>query len=439
MICISATAQTFPADDAIHDILRRRIGADSGVGIIIGMIDRDGTRIISDGAPGIGRNHPLDGNTVFEIGSITKVFTSQILADMVARNEVQLSDPITRYLPPGVRAPAKDGRQITLLDLSTQTSGLPGLPANFEPADEENPYVDYTVDQLYEFLGTHVLRREPGKEYEYSNLGVGLLGHLLSLKAGKSYEELVTERILKPLGMNDTRITLTPDMRTRLAAGHNEIGDSVSNWDIPTLAGAGAFRSTMNDMLKFLAANLGTASAPLSDLYAMPHQVRRSTGTSGVDVGLGWHIFHKFGRDIVWHNGGTGGYRSFIGFDSARGMGIVALINLADGVDDIALHLLEEKFPLNKSEFTVATEVMQHYVGEYQLAPGFTIIVRRNGTHLMVQATGQQEFPIFATSETEFFLKAVDAQITFVPGTDGKTKALVLHQGGTDTEGKKIR
>ena len=156
---------------------------------------------------------PLDGNTVFEMGSISKVFTGALLADMVARGEVKLDDPIAKYLPQTVKVPSRNGRQITLLDLATQSSGLPRLPSNMRPADFSNPYADYSVQQLYEFLSGYSLTRDPGQRYEYSNLGVGLLGHVLALRAGKSYEEILKERILDPLGMNDTRVDATPSMK----------------------------------------------------------------------------------------------------------------------------------------------------------------------------------------------------------------------------------
>ena len=127
-----------------------------------------------------------------------------------------------------------------LLDLATQSSGLPRMPNNFHPKDEGNPYADYTVDQMYAFLSTYQLQRDIGSQYEYSNLGVGLLGHALALRAGRSYEDLVTERVLRPLGLNDTRIVLTPSMKSRLTPGHSPSGAVVPNWDLPTLAGAGA-------------------------------------------------------------------------------------------------------------------------------------------------------------------------------------------------------
>ena len=137
-------------------------------------------------------------SSVFEIGSITKVFTTSVLALMAATGDVSLDDPVTKFLPSTVTFP-ESGRPITLADIATQSSGLPRLPTNFSPADPSNPYADYSVDQMYEFLGGVRLTRAPGDSYEYSNLAMGLLGHVLALRAGTTYEAMVTDRLLVPI------------------------------------------------------------------------------------------------------------------------------------------------------------------------------------------------------------------------------------------------
>ena len=432
-----------PSDSAIRAILQDRIDTKRAVGIVAAILDHGRSRIYtagSSGAPGV----PLDGNTVFEIGSITKVFTASLLADMVARGEVKLDDPVAKYLPQSVRVPSRNGKQITLLDLATQSSGLPRMPNNFTPADNNNPYADYTVAQLYAFLSSYELPRDIGVQYEYSNLGVGLLGHALALRGGKTYEDLVTERILRPLGMSDTRIVLSPAMKARLAPGHSAGGSVVANWDLPTLAGAGALRSTANDMLKFLAANLDSTSAPLGRVLATTHFARRDVNGAQMRIGLNWHILSAFGLPVVWHNGGTGGYRTFIGFDEANKRGAVVLSNQSVSPDDIGFHLLDERSPLAPppstkvhTEIAVDPAVLDTYVGVYQLAPTFAITITREGASLYGQATGQPRFQLFAEAPTEFFLKDVDAQITFEKDPAGKVTRLILHQGGMDLPGLK--
>jgi serine-type D-Ala-D-Ala carboxypeptidase/endopeptidase len=246
---------------------------------------------------------------VFEIGSITKVFTSLLLADAVGRREVSLSDPIAKYLPADVRVPERGGRTIMLQDLATHTSGLPRLPDNMKPRDAANPYADYSAAKLYEFISTYQLTRDVGAQYEYSNIGAGLLGYLLAARAGMDYEALVRARITGPLGMRRTAIALSPEMKAHMAVGHSPLLEPVSNWDLPTLAGAGALRSTANDLLTFLAAALGYADTPLASALAAMTAVRRPTGTQGLEIALGWHVLTGAEREIVWHNGGTGGLR----------------------------------------------------------------------------------------------------------------------------------
>lgn len=341
--------QSDRSDAAVQTILQRRIDQEKqSVGIIVGLITPQGRKIISHGRMAQSDPRKPDENTVFEIGSISKVFTALLLADLVERGELKLNDPISKFLPKSVKVPSRNGKEITLIDLATHTSGLPRLPDNLKPQDIENPYADYTVEQLYDFLSRYRLTRDMGTEYEYSNLGAGLLGHILSLKSGMDYETLVTTRIAQPLQMNSTKIQLSAEMKSRFARGHNEIGQPVKNWDLPTLAGAGGLRSTTHDLLNFLAANLGLTKSNLSSTMQRTQTIQRQTGTPDLAIGLGWHILKKYGTEIIWHNGGTGGYHSFMGFDKKKQLGVVVLSNSSNSIDDIGLHLLEKQFPLTK-------------------------------------------------------------------------------------------
>lgn len=441
-------ASPFPPDSAVLSLLKQRVAEKRSAGIVVGLVEPDGsTRILAWGDPGPGQP-PLDGSSVFEIGSVTKVFTAALLADMARRGEVALDDPVQKHLPAGVTMPVRGGKQITLAMLSEQTSGLPRLPANLRPADPSNPYADYTVQQLYEFLSGYTLPRDPGTIYEYSNLGVGLLGHVLALRAGRSYEELLRERIWEPLGMSSTAITLGPPLRARLALGHDPSGAVAPNWDLPTLAGAGAIRSTAADMLRFLAAQLHPERGPLEEAMGRTHAKRASAGGAEMGIGLGWHLLHRDGDDVVWHNGGTGGYRSFTGFRPTTGTAVVVLTNSGGrGADDIGFHLLNPALPLApapapRTQFTAITlpaEVLERYVGTYELAPQFRIVVTREGDGLFAQPTGQGKVRLWPRTETEFFLREVDAQITFVRDPAAGTFSLVLHQGGNDVPGRKVQ
>jgi serine-type D-Ala-D-Ala carboxypeptidase/endopeptidase len=443
-----STPQTaMPTDAEIHDILVQRIDAmHRSVGIVVGVIDPGGRRIIAYGHLNQGDARVPDGDTVFEIGSITKVFTSLLLSDMVQRGEVALNDPVAKFLPPTVKMPQRNGKQITLVDLATHTSGLPRMPSNFAPKDMGNPYADYSDEQLYEFLSSYELKRDIGTQYEYSNLGGGLLGLAVARRAGMDYGSLVRTRICDPLGMNNTRVALTPEMQARLATGHDPMLKPVENWDLPSaFAGAGALRSTTNDMLTFLAANIGLTKTPLAPAMAVMLTVRRPTGVQDLEIALGWHIFTAHGKEIVWHNGGTGGYRSFIGFDLKSRVGITVLSNAEtpEGVDDIGHHLLDPEVPLMKppserKEISIDPKIFDGYVGNYQFAPGVIMSITRDGAHPFAQLTGQGQVEIFPEGEKDYFLKVVDAQLTFVTDSQGKATEIILHQNGIDQHAKRV-
>ncbi|MGA3039356.1 MAG: serine hydrolase [Bryobacteraceae bacterium] len=437
-VALVSTVSLRAADIAeIRSIMASRVDAGKAVGIVTGVIDAKGRQVIASGKVSLDNPQQPDGDTVYEIGSVTKVFTSLILADMIEKGEVKPDDPVAKFLPATVKVPSRNGRQITLLDLSMQVSGLPRLPDNMKPADPANPYADYDAPKLYDFLSRYTLTRDPGEKYEYSNLAVGLLGHALSLRAGMSYEELLRRRIFEPLGMNSTSITLSDAQKKRLAPGYDVSLKPVKNWDLDALAGAGAIRSTANDMLKFVAANLDLTDTPLKSAMHRMRSMKKETGAPDLEIGMAWHLLTKFDTQIWWHNGGTAGYRSFVGFDPAKKEGVVVLCNTFMDNDDLGRHVLESRYPVaairEHKEVAVDAAVLEKYVGEYALSPAFKIAVTREGSRLFAQATAQPRFEIFAEAESEFFLKVVDAQITFL--NDG----LILHQNGMDQKAKKVK
>lgn len=444
----AAGASSFPSDSAVLTIIRKRVEEERSAGIVVGMLDADGrTRIVAFGDPGAGKP-PLDGRTVFEIGSISKVFTATVLAELVQEGKVRLDDPAQKYLPAGVQIPTRNGKAITLGNLSEQNSGLPRMPTNLHPANPQNPYADYTVAQMYDFLSHYELTRDPGAQFEYSNLGVGLLGHVLSLATGKPYAALEHERVWDPLRMANTAIELTPEMRAHMAVGHDEHGNVTENWDLPTLAGAGAIRSTTIDMLKFADANLHPERGLLERAMAFAQRVRAPTDNPNASIGLNWFIVHAGSDTIVWHNGGTGGFRTFLGLEPSRKVAVVVMTNSGgEGADDIGMHLLEPSLPLMpraappklRTAIDVPSATLARYVGSYPLTPTFVIDVTLVGNALYERATGQQALRLWPESETEFFLKEVDAQITFVRDAHGSVTALVLHQNGQNQNAPKVR
>lgn len=450
IVVITGFGQQSGLSDEVIKTIKSRIEGGNNVGVVVGIIDKNGPRYYAYGKVSLDDDLVPNEHTVFEIGSISKVFTSILLADMAKNNELKIDDSAQKYLPDNVKVPKRNDKQIRLSHLATHTSGLPRLPDNMNPANPNNPYADYSVKQMYDFLSNHTLRRDIGAKYEYSNLAVGLLGHILALKNGTSYEKLMKTRIADVIGLDETRITLTSDMQQHLAKGYsNEM--EAENWDLPTLAGAGAIRSTAYDMLRFLEANIGLEKTPLYSAMKLTHKPRENTGPGGVKIGLGWHIKNSNGKEVVWHNGGTGGYRSFAGFVRKDNTGVVVLTNSIEKVDDIGFHLLDSSNPMRKlkpsatamlrrtvdKNIKVETETLKTYLGEYQLAPAFSITITIDGDRLFAQATGQGRHQIFPISKTKFFYKVVDAQITFNSNASGKVESLTLHQNGLDMPGMK--
>ena len=441
MLCLvvvavgAARAQGIPIPDDVKANVRARVDNGWSVGYVVGVVDAAGTRYFSYGTTTRSGGQPVTERTVYEIGSITKIFTAVALADMAIKGEVGLDDPVQRCLPSdSVHMPSRDGKEITLRLLSGQRSGLPRMPSNFTPPDMSNPYVGYSPSLMYQFLNGYALPRDPGASYEYSNLGVTLLGFALARRAGaRSYEDLVLARVIRPLGLGDTRVTLTPELRARLAHGH--AGEQeVANWDFdPMLGGAGALRSTAADLAKLLAAAMGLAHTPLDSAFRLTEAIEYDAGAT-MQIGLGWHVAGRDTAMIWWHNGGTGGYHSFIGFDPRRKVGVVVLSNSTQGGDDVGYHILNPAMPMMTVRVAIAmpAESLDAYVGTYRFAPTFGITIRRNGTGLEAQATGQGANPIYPSARDEFFFKVVEAQISFQRDSTGRVTRLVLHQGGRD-------
>jgi len=285
--------------------------------------------------------------TVYEIGSITKTFTTTMLVMLERDGKLKINDPVQNYLPAGVTihnfsstAPVK------LLHLATQTSGLPRLPTNLftdTKTDQRNPYKNYTEEDLFTFVNNYIPEYEPGQKYLYSNTGMGLLGDLMVHASGKSYEELLHNYLVDSLGMTMTSTKLTADMQKNLAKPYNEKGEPTLNWDFDAITGAGAIKSNMSDMIKYLAFQMGkTEKLEFKEGLRLMQTRRFETDVQNTAIGMGWHISETmWDRTVIWHNGGTGGYASFVGFIPETNSGVVVLSNQANSVDGVAIEILK--------------------------------------------------------------------------------------------------
>jgi serine-type D-Ala-D-Ala carboxypeptidase/endopeptidase len=286
---------------------------------------------------------PVDAHSIFEIGSVTKVFTATLLADMAEQGLVRLDDPIQQYLPDDVRVPVR-GRPITFCDLATQTSGLPRLPPGLLRRSlrrRHDPYAGFSELALVAALAKTRLKSAPAERLRYSSFGFGLLGYLLARRAGMSYEQLIRDRICTPLGLADTSTEVADEASERFADGHNRRGRSVPHWHLGALAGAGGLRSTVDDLLRVLELQLAVPATRLARGARETHGARATRGK--LHQGLGWVSLPLRGdtHRVLWHNGGTGGFRSFLGFVPDTGVGVVVLSNSARSVDAVGFRILE--------------------------------------------------------------------------------------------------
>lgn len=331
--------------DVVDFLAERAMRSGRRIGLVVGCLAGDEQRVVGYGRLCRDAQDPPDGGTVFEIGSITKVFTGLLLADLAEEGIVGLDAPLASYLPASVRVPAFGDRPLTLGDLASHAGGLRRDPKGTLRrwlGDRRNPYAALSVAELYAGLARTRLRRRPGERVKYSNLGAGLLGDALARAAGQSYEELVRERICVPLGMRDTVVTLTGEQTARLATGHTRRGRSAAPFQLPALVGAGALRSTATDMLSLLRANLDPGQTPLAAQIERT-QLPRLGAAKRLEVGLGWLIARPPGAagPMLWHNGGTSGFRSFCAAAREAGTAVVVLSNTARSVDRLGLRLLK--------------------------------------------------------------------------------------------------
>lgn len=370
------SSSTLKITDRIKGLINALVDKNkTNAAIAIGFIDPNGTQFYGHGKISNTNITTVDQNTIFAIGSITKVFTTTILADMVNQGLIKLDDPIERYLPSNIKVPQYKGHKITIEDLATHTSGLSNWPSNYCPSFDPtttafqhsiqyrtnlmNCTKNYTFDNFYQALSNTTLSREPGSKFDYSNFGMGLLGHILTLKSNmSSYDELLSKRVLDVLDMNSTNIGLSNTQKSRLAIGHFNGGQELPTWDAsnPIASGPG-LHSTISDMLKFVSAYMGLIKTKLyyamqeaqlirhSTNHLLPnnepasfHTDNFNTDKLGFYVGLGWMIDTNFGQEIVWHSGSTpDGYNAFMAFNPTKQRGIVILcsadtsnINISD-------------------------------------------------------------------------------------------------------------
>ena len=399
--------------------VERWLGEQPG-GVAVAYADAGGVTFFNAGKFAADDARPITPDTEFEIGSMTKVFTALLLADTVRAGKATLEAPIGAPFAPTT---------ITWQQLATHTSGLPRLPGDFRSGDSANPYAEQDLARLEASWRSEAPKAKPGERMDYSNFGYAVLGQALAAAWGQPYPAVLKERILGPLGLKDTATAWREADPARLAPGHAEQGRA-ANWDLNAYAPAGALVSTTRDLARLAQACLGLVDTPLAPVLAEAAKPRAAGDMPGRQIGLGWIVEKRGATTIVWHNGGTGGYRSFVGYDAAKRVGVAVLTNHTRGVEPLGFALLAGiELPKPKESVSPA-EKLKEYLGNYPLAPSFVIAVTAEGERLFIQATNQPRLALKALAADHYAVEGVTAEISFERDAAGKVAALVLHQNG---------
>lgn len=415
-----------PAD--LQDRLDAYARGESGGAVVVWLdADSEGPVFCQTGTYSAADHRPITADTVFEIGSISKVFTALLLAESDRLGRVALLDSAAKYLMPADHPAQADLAKITLLSLVTHTSGIP-LPDNAGlHQDVDNPYAHYERESLVDAL-RRLGPTAVGGSFEYSNFGSAILGEALAAAWGTSYAEALQTHILKPLGLHLTSIGLAGQSAPAdLAPGHAN-GKMVPNWTFKAFAPAGALRSSARELALFLSACLGIRQTTLASTIAATLQPQYPAATVGGSVALGWMLCGDPARPIVFHTGATAGSIAFVGFDRQTGSGVAILSNFHKLSHELGFALLRP--PPNESLQEVAGVDLRDYPGVYSVTPEFILTVSAQDDQLFVQATGQVKLAVFASAHDEFFYRAENAQISFQRDPSGKVTGLTVHQHG---------
>ena len=383
-------------------------------------------------------------DTLYEIGSISKVITGVFFADAVRRGEVARDTPIDDLLPEGVDAPDIDGVEVTLEHLATHTSGWPTAPVNLRPSDPARPFKGYTEDRMYRYADQALPGSTPGTTHEYSNYGYGLLGTLIARRVGDAYEALVTRRVLEPLGIEDMMITLGEGAPARLAPPMSE-GRPSANWEtMGPMNPAGMWVADAEAVLNFIRANLRHGDEPIHRSLEISRTTLLEGGGGMPPMRWGWFVGGD--GDSLWHNGMTGGYASFSAINTLRNAAVVVLANgttplVTRAGDNIFHELLGVRRPPVEIDGSdrVSEEAAAPLVGTYRSGSGHELIVTHEVGRLFARLKGQASLKIVPTGEPRRYrYTGVEAELAFAEPEGGASPAVTLYQNGYEIECERV-
>ena len=361
----------------------------------------------------------IDADTQFQIGSVTKALTNLLLAELVETGAVDYGTPIGGLLPESFAPRNPAISDITLEELATHSSGLPSLPTNLNIRNPEDPYAGYDRKRLLAGLAAARELQPLGKRYAYSNFGVGLLGHLLGDVQGDGFGEALATVVTRPLGLDDTGMTLSENRADAFSGG-----DVVTAWSMTdALAGAGALWGTARDFEQLARVMLGESDDPLQRPLEKSLEIVASTA-DGFDLTRVWHVAYAGETPIFWHNGGTGGFHSFFGFRPDSRQAIAIFVSGDSDPTGIGLEWLGRT-----ARAPDLPAIDASVLGEYALVPGFSIGIYEEDGQLLALASGQSPNGIYPIGSDWYALTDVDASLEFLR-EEGAVQALALVQGG---------
>jgi D-alanyl-D-alanine-carboxypeptidase/D-alanyl-D-alanine-endopeptidase len=430
MVGLTASAAGKPELDPA---LRRWIDTSRSGGAVVAYVDSSGTTFAAVGQFSPDDRRPIDPDTQFEIGSVTKVFTALLLADSERAGKVKRDDSAAKYLLPANDPDTAKLGKITLLALVTHAAGLPRMPANQSGARD---YATYDRARLIEALRQHGPGAPVGRQSAYSNFGAAVLGETLAAAWQQPYAALLRSRVLAPLGMEKTSLAMTnATPPPNLTPGY-ALDQPVAHETCLAMAPAGAVLSSARDLAKFVEACLGLRETALRQALADTFRPQRAMDAPHGQIGLGWLILDDDGRTVLWHNGGTEGFRSFVGFSPTTQTGVVVLTsNRANNCDSLGLELLEAKLgppPIS------AVANADDYTGRFSL-PDSSLVVAQRAGGLLAQARAGPWQILRKSGPDRFAIVDWVAEISFERNSNGKVVALVLNQDGNDRRGTRTQ
>ncbi len=410
VLALAAATSHAMTNDELRQVVDQRLKGDrTGACMAVAVVEKDQvarTFACADDAD----SSRIDARTAFEIGSVSKTMTAALLAELIKQGKASLDDPLSDYLPAGTRVPEFEGKKILLRHVVTHTSGLPVLPSRLGATGTDDPYVNLTEDTLLASLGDVTLTAAPGSRFEYSNFASMLLSYAVARRAGEDFETLVDTQLFAPLKMDGAYIQQLPS-GIRAAQGHSPNRKPVSAWNFSTnLAGVGGVRATLDDMVKYVQGELGQPATSITPALKLSQQQVSKTPP----MAMNWMLLPVAGRTVHVHEGGTGGFSSFVAFDNERQRGVVILSdttwNSLGSLGTLGLHLVDKSFPLGKPRKVVKPqdELLEGLVGEYQVG-AMKMKLSRKQDALVIQAEGQPAYTMAYDDAGDFYPLEFDA------------------------------